>query len=330
VTTLDRDRLELLVSRVDLDGLVRLVDAVSDAGDWAGLECVAEVTRSATRTGRQLWPVTSLAEYRLALLAPGEWAAKVLVEGKGQFAIGPLSEVAASTHTWDALAPWLERGPLAAFVAHERVVRGEDLTGVDGIDPRVLDLPLVLQSWEPAYPVAEYGPSEMAFPAPAHRAPIPVALASRGERVDDRDVVDALRDLAGVWVRDSNGRADVAAVAGDHLAAVAALGVPSARVAEVGAAEAMAWMAWTAASGGAHGRRPGMARGRFGAWWAAANLAGLGDAWPVGGDELGEAVSELRWFWWDAHEPVTGWRLGLAVWDPADGLAWAITATDEV
>ena len=47
--------------------------------------------------------------------------------GAGRFALGPLSEVAASTHTWAELAPHAPPGPLAAVTAHERVVRGEDL-----------------------------------------------------------------------------------------------------------------------------------------------------------------------------------------------------------
>ena len=40
------------------------------------------------------------------------------------------------------------------------------------------------------------------------------------------------------------------------------------------------------------------------------------------------AIGELRWYWWDAGEPDTGWTLRLAVEDPLDGLAWAVSATD--
>jgi hypothetical protein len=87
-------------------------------------------------------------------------------------------------------------------------------------------------------------------------------------------------------------------------------------------------MAWAAASGGAHGRRPGAAAGRFGAWWAVAALAGLLDDWPVAPDRLGAAVGDLQWFAWDAEEPATGWRLQIAVEDPVRGRAWAIAAGD--
>jgi len=87
-------------------------------------------------------------------------------------------------------------------------------------------------------------------------------------------------------------------------------------------------MAWAGASGGAHGRRRGAAAGRFGAWWTAAALAGLLDDWPVATHEMGEAAADLEWFVWDAGEPDTGWTFRLAVEDPAEHLAWAVTATD--
>ena len=87
-------------------------------------------------------------------------------------------------------------------------------------------------------------------------------------------------------------------------------------------------MAWAGASGGAHGRRRGMAYGRFGAWWATAAVAGLADDWPLSADEIGEAAAELRWVAWDAGEPQTGWTLRLAVEDPAFGVAWAVAAVD--
>jgi hypothetical protein len=124
----------------------------------------------------------------------------------------------------------------------------------------------------------------------------------------------------------SNGRATAAGVGGGAAAAVRALGVAEVRMAPLTPAEALAFMAWTAASGGAHARRRGMAAGRFDAWWAAAAVAGLSPGWRA--DELGEAMAELRWFVWDAGEPDTGWWFRLAVEDPLDGIAWAIAASD--
>jgi hypothetical protein len=70
-----------------------------------------------------------------------------------------------------------------------------------------------------------------------------------------------------------------------------------------------------------------MAAGRFGAWWVLAALTDRVDEWPVPPDELGRAAAELRWFLWDLG-PQVGWHLNLAVDDPAEGLAWALTASD--
>ena len=104
--------------------------------------------------------------------------------------------------------------------------------------------------------------------------------------------------------------------------------MPRARLAPLAPAEALAWLAWAGASGGAHGRRRGAAIGRFGAWWTVAALGGALDEWPLPPDEVGELAGELRWWWWDAGEPPLGWELQLAVEDPAEGYAWAISAHD--
>lgn len=319
------DELDRLVALVDLDGLVRLVDALCAGRDWDGLVRLRDRCRGAVTTGRQLWPAVSLAEYRLALLAPAVVAAGTVRDGAAPFALGPLTEVVAQHHRWADLAPALAPGPLRAYVAHERVLRGEDLRGSE-VDRDVLELPLVLQPWEPAYPLPQYRDEDASFDPP----PVPTGTSLHGERpspelVDDVDATEALLELAGAWVRQSNGRALAAAVRGDHVDAVAALGVRRPRTVEIGGADALAWMAWAAASGGAHGRRRGMAQGRFAAWWAVAALGGTDDL-----AEAGDVVGELRWFWWDADEPVTGWQLHLGVHDPHEGLAWALTATDAV
>ena len=148
--------LDELIHRADLDGLVRLVDDCTSAGDWARLRRLRDRARHAVGTGRQLWPAATLAEYRLALLAPPEWAAGVLDEGSGRFTIGPLTEVIAQHHSWTEVAPFLDPGPRAAFVAHERVLRGEtiDAASVASL-PNALDLPYQLAPWEPTYALAD-------------------------------------------------------------------------------------------------------------------------------------------------------------------------------
>jgi hypothetical protein len=319
-----------LIERGDLDELVRQVDRLVDTGDWAGLVDLRDRARRALERGKQLWPAASLAEYRLALEAPGEWAAKVVTDSSGRFTLGPLPEVAACTHGWEELAPHLTPGPAAVLFAHERVIRGEDLTDVELPGPQVLDLPLALASWEPAYPVAAYRPDKVDFPMPDLPAPTLTDQAPdrRVDLVDDLTTVGALRSVAKTWITESNGRADAVAVEGGAVDAIGALRPPTIRLVELSPAQAIAALAWVGASGGAHGRRRGMAAGRFEAWWAAAALCGFDDDHTPSSDELGEAIAELRWWRWDANEPLTGWELRLAVEDPADGLAWALAATD--
>lgn len=319
---------ERLVDLGDLDELTRLVDRLCRTGEWDAVVDLRDRCRAALARGRQLWPVAAHAEYRLALEAPGPWAARMLEPGAGRFTPGPLAEVAASTHTWDELAPHAPPGPTASLAAHERVVRGEDLRGDDRVDAAVLELPLALQGWEPDYPLAEYGAAESHFPSPTVPPLAPVDLPAAVEPVDDREACRALVDVAAAWTTESNGRAEAVAVCGGAAAAVAGLGPPAARMAELPPDRSLALLAWTAASGGAHGRRRGMATGRFAAWWAVAAVAGVLDGWPVPPDELGEALHRLRWFAWDAGEPASGWSLHLAVEDPEEGLAWAAAAAD--
>jgi hypothetical protein len=122
----------------------------------------------------------------------------------------------------------------------------------------------------------------------------------------------------------------VVCVDGDVSAALGAIGLRRARVARLDPADALAWLAWAGASGGAHGRRRGAASGRFGAWWTLAALGDFLDDWPIQPDELGAFAQELQWYRWDAHEPAVGWTLQLAIEDPTEGTAWAITAQDAV
>jgi len=321
--------LDTLVERADLDDLVRAVDGLCANRDWPALVTLRDRCIGALATGRQLWPIASLCEYRVALLAPGDWAARMIVEGTGRFALGPLAEVVASTHTWDELAPHLPDGPLRSFVAHERVVRGEVLGHDERIDSRVLDTPLALCPWEPAYALATYHENGAEFPTPSSGAANYESIALPHASPESADAaIEALADVARVWASESNGRVEVVAVDGTAAHALGALGLERARIAPLDAGAAMAWLAWAAASGGAHGRRRGAALGRFGAWWALAALTGLDEPWPPDARELGSAARELRWFQWDALEPATGWQLRLAIDDPADGVAWAINASD--
>ena len=181
-----------LVDLGDLDALLIRIDHLCADHDWAGVLDLRDRSRRAfEERGRQLWPAASHAEYRLALEAPGREAAAMLVPGAGRFALGPLPEVAASTHEWAELRPYLSGSPEAGMAAHERVVRGEDLTGDRGIDPNVLELPLRLQPWEPDYPLATYRAHKMEVAEVASPDLHPVALPA----VEAGGTADASADV---------------------------------------------------------------------------------------------------------------------------------------
>ncbi len=333
MTEEDRDsKLDGLIHSVDLDGLVRMIDERCSDRDWAGLLRLRDRCLAATReTGRQLWPAATLAEYRLALSAPPEWAATVLDGQAGRFTIGPLSEVAAIHHTWAELAPHLAPLPISVFVAHERSIRGEQIDP-DTLDelPPVLDIPTAIQPWEPEYPLSTYTDAGAEHPDPPTLGQLRSATTTSAGRLVDDDATElAVRQLVEAWTTASTGRAEAACVEGTGLDALGSLGVRSVRLVEIEADEALARIAWAGASGAAHGRRRGMAIGRFSMWWLLGALGDLHDDWPPTNDEIEELLANLRWYRWDANEPEGGWRLQLLIEDAAEGLAWAINATDQ-
>jgi hypothetical protein len=320
------DAISRAVAEGDLDRLVRLVGELCTAADWPGVVRLRDRCRQALERGLQLWPAAEYAEYRLALEAPGTLAGPVVVEGAGRFALGPLWEVAASTHAWQELAGHIPAGPARALAAHERVIRGEDLRGDTTIDATVMDLPLVLQAWEPSYPVAVFRADGADFPSPPRPALQPACLPAAGRAVDDEESIEALLELARPWVEQSNGRAEAVVVEGRGEEAIAALGQEEVGLALLTGAEAMAWMAWAGASGGAYGRRRGAASGRLAAWWAVATVAGL--AWPPRSDEMERAVGATRWLAWEPPGAGVRWSLHLAGDLPGEGLAFAVAAVD--
>jgi resuscitation-promoting factor RpfA len=321
------DDLAELVELGDPAALLRAVDGLCAVRDWAGLVDLRGRLEEAVERGRPLWPVTTYVEYRMALDAPAPEAASVLRPGAARFALGPLTEVAAATHTFAELGPHLSVPAVAGAVAQERVLRGEDLRDAPGAHAEVLELPLVLAPWEPAYALATYRSDEREVPDPGAE---PVAMvagrADPGPVLDRPDLARGLTDLVEVWTSESSGRAKAVVVEGGPGEAVAALGYPEHRLGRIPAAAAMARMAWAAASGGAHGVRRGAALGRFDAWWAAAGLAGLD--WPPDPAELGRRIARLTWWVWDDGLPGSGWILRLAATDPASGWTAALDATD--
>jgi hypothetical protein len=311
----------------DLDRLVRLVDGLCSSRDWVGVVELRDRCRHAMERGLQLWPAAEFAEYRLALEAPAEFAGPVVVAGAGRFALGPLWEVAASTHGWEELRATIAPGPARTLAAQERVMRGEDLREDDSIDQGVLEVPLDLMDWEPRYGLAVYRSSEADFPTPDLRTVKPMTPIAPGSAIDDRESTEALLALALPWAEQSNGRVEAIAAEGPAEAAISALESGPVRSADIDGATAIASMAWTGASGGAYGRRRGSPMGRFGAWWAAAALVGV--EWPPDPEGFGREIDSVRWVLWEPEWAPPGWSGSIAAESTEEGISWALLAVDQ-
>ena len=320
--------LDELIEVGDLDELLRATARFCAARDWPGLIELRDRCRKAVERGKQLWPAANHVEYRLALEAPGEFAARMLTDIAGQFGLGPLAEVAAAGHSWSELAPYAPATPTAAMCVHECVMRGEDLTAVAMPGPDPLELPRRLCAWEPTYPVAEYRSDSADFPSPLPEfTGALVEVRTGAERVTHTGVARTLRDLVHPWT--AEGDAVSVAVRGGALDAIGAIDEPEVRLSEVDLATALAWLGWAGASGGAHGRRRGAAAGRLDAWMVLSELVDLGEEWPPVSDELGARAAAMRWYVWDAMGiSATGWVLRVAVEDPGRGVAFALSARD--
>lgn len=322
---MENDTLTSLIESSDLDGLVRYVDGLVTGRDWQGIEVMRDRCREAVKRGKQVWGPAEYAEYRLALDGPAELAVAVLGDGKGRFGPGPLWEVAASRHVWDDLEPLVSVPTLRALIGHERSIRGDDVADTS-IDDHILEVPVGLQAWEPSYPTAVYRSDGADFPEGDRSRLEWTDLPEYAEAVDDEGVGEALLALVRPWWDESSGHADVVQVDGDALAAIRALGPHRVRLAAVNLSEALSAMVWTGASGGAFGSRRGTPVGRSLAWWVLASTLGY-DEIPDDPALLAEAA-ELRWFLWDPGDATGGWALHLAVEDPTDGVAWAVSAVD--
>lgn len=323
---------ENLVHRGDLDELVAEVDRLAGQQRWDGLIGLRDACLAATElTGRQLWPAAHFADYRLALDAPPHPAAAVVQPGAARFALGPLTEVVAQAHTFDGLSDLLD--PISCpIVAHERILRGEDLRD----DPRAIDdleLPRILQPWEPSYLLPTYRSADrldgqLHAPAALQTAEQVSAIAPVTGTTDVpgtvAEVVRALRDLAVTWVETSSGTLRVAAGSTpqeaigrtvDREVVAVPLTLP----------EAFQRMAFAAAAGGTYGHRRGGYAGRASAWWVGMQATGVGVA--IDPDELEFRLEDLAWFDFGG-EPEDGWQLCLAVANESEGWAAAISAFD--
>ena len=328
-----------LIEAQDMNALLRVIDGMTASKAWDDLLDLADLCEVAVERGKQMWPIAAHIDYRLALEAPGDLAAEVLESHLVRFHPGPLSEVVASTHSWDELAPYIEAPHTKAYVAQERVLRGENLAGDPDANVEVLELPPFLAEWEPTYTLATYKADhvEVAEPWEPKEALGPLD-GSPAPELDEDELTRALTDLVAPWTAESNGAARALVVEGSGAAAVCTLlaDMPPSlgsegemrgpRIGRLTTEEAVQRLAWAAASGGAHGRRRGAAFGRSLTWHTLALLTDR--QWPVEPQELGAAAHALEWYRWDEGAPEEGWVLRIAVADPENGWAAALAAAD--
>lgn len=321
--------LEELVEAADLNALLGAVDSLAGQRAWDRLVDLAEMCEEALERGKQLWPIADHIDYRLALDAPGDYAGSVLGPDASRFVLGPLTEVAASSHNWRELAEHLESGVVAAYVAQERVLRGERLGGDELAHPEVLELPMQLLDYEPTYCLATYRRDAVEVSEPWDPDDPMQAIEPRtATELDEPELADALLELVLPWISESNGAARAAVVEGDAAGAASALAVDGFLMGPLTTEEALQRMAWAGASGGAYGRRRGAALGRFLALYTSSLISDL--RWPPDWDELGATLDQLSFYRFDEPDMGEGWILRLVVEDSEQGWAAAISASDLV
>ena len=314
-----------LVDAGDLNRLLREVDGLCERREFEDLLFLGEMCEHAVeQRGKQLWPIAEHIAYRVVLEGPPELAGPLVVSGAGRFAAGPLSEVAASVHCFDDIAPFLPSEHVRMQVAAERAVRGEDLTG--RAEASGQEVPWKLAGLEPAYRLARYTKNHVEVEEPQIPSGGEPAAPGGGEMTEDDELEAALVDLVRPWTEESGGTAEAVVIQGGPLQAIGAL-EPAAVAARIDLAKALEIMAWAAASGGAHGRRRGAAYGRFAAWWTLAQTCDL--PWPMNPAEHMGEIESVRWFAFEKPErPAHGWHLGIACSSDKEGWAWALTAED--
>ena len=317
--------LDDLIRSADLDGLVRHVDDTCSSHDWEHLVRIRNEARSAVNTGRQLWPIATLANYRLALWAPAEFAVRSLDDTARTFMPGPVSEILAVHHRWEDLDEHLAPGHDRSLVAYERALRGDE---IDDDEPAVLDIPITPQWWEPLYSLAIYTDDGLQFDPVDISATQVILTAAHAEAISD-NTVDVFRRMMEPWTAQSNGTAHAAVAEGGVEEALGALGLSSAGITDITHLEALQLLGWGASSGGAHGKRRGAATGRSEAWWLLATFTGLDEDWPCDAEELGEVIETLN-FSVFRNEEVSGagWGLHMIIVDPEEGLTVALSAND--
>ncbi|WP_327682705.1 hypothetical protein [Kitasatospora sp. NBC_00458] len=321
-------------TRAPLGGPVGPVGPVGPGGGEgvAGVAGVAgppPVIDDAARTRAAV--ATAPLGHLIAYAAPPEVAARLFdadggpgtAAGVRDHDAGPLWEVLATRHSWRRLAPLLGPAEVRRLVAQTRVLLGEDLSY--GAEPDREGVPLLLESWEAVgwgegVRVREYlpggGSRSALLTLPASREGLgPVELPEPGARLPGQRATRALAELAG-W-------AVAVCVRGPAPCAAAQL-APGRLVTGGYVPFALACPALVQA--GVADREHGAAHGRLALWRVLTAMTG---AERPDRSEVNALVARMRCFTW--ADPADRLRhLHLVLEDPATGLSWAVSGSEEV
>lgn len=313
---------------------------LADAGNWDRLMDLYERADAAARTEAAAGAATadrsrvrrSEIARLLALEAPARYAVRALAREYADRAGAPagmrlgLWEVLA-TRPWAELDAHLTHRELRHLVAHSRVLRGDDLSAVAGLDPAVFaGVPFALQPWEAAHwdprggmmrgfsRQGEGGGLLTAFPYGDVRRPVPLPRPDGPPR--DRAAAPGM--LGSTWIEPFT----VRATAWQAAAYAASLPPDPIAVPEGGEVEfAAAYPALLAAAAGegAYSSVESEGLGRVAVWRALAAMGGFPE--PLDPAAVAELVGRLRCVAW-SHPSDEIWFVHVAVEDPAQGRSW--------
>ncbi len=324
------DALHQAINTSDHAELLRWIDRFDTAGSFDALIDLVIACNGAVERGHQLGGVAAHAAYRIALHGPLDAFVEVMDETDDRFTPGPFAEVLAYTHPYQTLSEELPLGALRLSALAESALRTPHEIAAVAMD-EMYELPTTLLSWEPEYALAEYYDTEGIFPpySPTGTLPalqVPQRSQEQATRRTPDQVSYALSDVVAHWSSGSTGRTEHLTIHGTAIGALGELGIRRGQLQPISLADAMGLMAWAGASGAANGRRRGAAAGRFAAWSVLAELAGV--EWPPDPALLEAQLHGIGWYTFDAGAPVLGWQFRFAIEDPANGIAWVISADD--
>lgn len=328
------DNLQELINRGQPAEVLKCIDELVANDDWDQLLALINSCQVASvERGKPLWGCAAHGQYRAALGGPPDIAAAVMEADLGPMGLGAVPEVVASSHDFSEMLnemPQHLTPPWETFI-YECVARGDDVLD-HGLSPQLAsrlardyEIPLRLGSWEPQYAAADFYADRVEVERPVlHRLNSREVAEVDVQSVDDRESLEALYLFTKAWTTQSNGVLQLGACTTVD-AAVRGVDNQTRQLVEVTAKSALANLAWAGSSGGVHGRRPGLARGRG---LLRSALGVLGDIELNDDSAFGKYVDELRWFTWDPERTSEGFSLAVAIEDPVDGVTFGIYCTD--